>query len=150
MAEIAEEFPQSQRPKYRAAVKKFRLPYWDYYRPRGHGKTTFPGVKFGGGKTSFDWDFSIPQIFTLEKVMIRTPENDELHLADNPLNWFSFPKTGSIPEDEWSILGVDVCSLTRSKATKSLMTLRSQQPSPGFKLPDIRQHRNLSRETQIR
>ena len=109
MLEIAENFPNPQ--KYRDAAQRFRLPYWDYYRPRGN-KADFPGVRLGKGRTSFNYDFSIPQIFTLEQVIVRTPEKDELELRDNPMNFFKFPATGSIPEDEWQILGLDVSKNT--------------------------------------
>ncbi len=105
MLEIADKFPNPQ--KYRTAAQKFRLPFWDYYRPRGH-KASFPGIRLGQGRTSFDYDFSIPQILAVEKVMLRTTPKDELTISDNPLNFFAFPKTGGIPESDWEIMSLNV------------------------------------------
>src|SRR5437762_13479326 len=98
MKEIIEDFPETSRAKYQAAAQKFRLPYWDYYRPRGSTKagssrTFFPGITLGDGTTSSDYDFSIPKIFLEEKVMCRTPQkNDGLEPIVNPLLSFKYPK----------------------------------------------------------
>ena len=46
--------------------------------------------------------------------MIRTPEKDELELTANPMKFFNFPTTGSIPEEEWDVLGLDVSFLSLS------------------------------------
>ena len=91
------------------AVKEFRLPFWDYLRPRG-GNTRFPGVKDDvHGTTGYGWDFSIPYILEVEKVMVYKPfdqsqpdrQEDELQEMDNPLFGFSFPKSDGISDSEW-------------------------------------------------
>ena len=102
MVDIAERFPESKRQKYRDAAQDFRLPFWDYFRTRGRRLTVFPGRTLDGGKTSFPWDFSIPQIFTVPEIVLRTPDNDELKLCPNPMIRFRFPVKGSIPEKQWS------------------------------------------------
>ncbi|KAK3717680.1 hypothetical protein LTR37_005747 [Vermiconidia calcicola] len=105
MLEIAEKFPQANKQTYREAAKKFRMPYWDYYRPRGKD-VTFPGV-ISKGTTSAKFDFSLPQIFAVEKVMLKTPTKNQLELHDNPLHLFSFPKAGSIPLNQWNMIGAN-------------------------------------------
>ena len=102
MSDIAETFPSANKQIYRDAAKKFRLPYWDYYRPRGKN-ATFPGV-VNKGTTTAKYDFSVPQIFTVEKIMLKTPEKNQLTSQDNPLHLFNFPKTGSIPANQWTII----------------------------------------------
>jgi tyrosinase len=103
MADLAEQYPAANKQTYRDAVKKFRLPYWDYYRPRGKA-VTFPGVVNNGTTTTATYDFSVPQIFTVEKIMLKTPTKNQLEAKDNPLRLFNFPKTGSIPADQWTIV----------------------------------------------
>ncbi|KPI40958.1 Tyrosinase [Cyphellophora attinorum] len=90
MTEIAETFQKEEHKKlYRNAVKKFRLPYWDYYKPRG-GQVEFTGLN--GGSTTFPFDYRLPDIFTRENVMLRTAETqNELKSFPNPLKSFKFP-----------------------------------------------------------
>jgi tyrosinase len=102
MADLAEQYPAANKQTYRDAVKKFRLPYWDYYRPRGKA-VTFPGV-VNKGTTTANYDFSVPQIFTVAKVMLKTPAKNQLESKDNPLHLFNFPKTGGIPANQWTII----------------------------------------------
>lgn len=102
MADLAEQYPPANKQTYRDAVKKFRLPYWDYYRPRGKA-VTFPGV-VNNGTTTAKYDFSVPQIFTVDKVMLKTPSKNQLEPKDNPLRLFTFPRTGSIPANQWTII----------------------------------------------
>ena len=110
MLKIAEQFQDSK--KQLEAVKAFRLPYWDYLRPRG-GNTRFPGVKdLKKGTTGYGWDFSIPYILEVEQVMVFKPKSkdkpsvgeDELQVMDNPLYRFWFPRENGIMGEEWDIL----------------------------------------------
>lgn len=87
--------PESERADQLKAAKKFRLPYWDYWKPRG-GPVTFPGVVTDGKQTNFAYDFRIPDIFVAKKVMVRQPEKrNQLDAIDNPLVSFTFPEKGS-------------------------------------------------------
>lgn len=104
MVQIAGTFPAANRQSYLNAVQKSRMPYIDYSRPRAHKNVTIPAVQ-GNGATTIPWDFSIPQILTVEKIMLRTPTNNALTLSDNPLYTFDFPKVGSIPLNQWTIAG---------------------------------------------
>ncbi|EWG47520.1 hypothetical protein FVEG_07596 [Fusarium verticillioides 7600] len=76
---IAKRFSESpdvsdeDKKKYKAAAKKFRLPYWDYYRPRG-GPVTFSGVK---------------------RVMVKRLPDNKLIEMPNPFFQFEFDKSGS-------------------------------------------------------
>ena len=93
---VKADFPNSM--KYRDAALKFRLPYWDPYRPRG-GRISFPGA---GGTTSFPYDFKLPEILTVEQVMVLTKETDtRLTRIRNPLFRFTYPSTGSLTTSEW-------------------------------------------------
>ena len=58
MTEIVESFTEPFKSQYREAALRFRLPYWDYYRPRGYD-ATFPGVR-KEGETYFEIDFAVP------------------------------------------------------------------------------------------
>jgi tyrosinase len=99
MLEKAKDFG-SQADRYRQAAQKFRLPYWDYFRPRAHRTTAFPGI-VDNGTTSFPFDFSVPQIFTLQQIMIDLPGKG-LTPQPNPLNFFNFP-SGGIPDEQFNV-----------------------------------------------
>ncbi|KAG5799174.1 hypothetical protein H9Q69_001806 [Fusarium xylarioides] len=95
VANVAERFsksdiPEEQKKKYLAAAKQFRLPYWDYYRPRSYTKTTFPGVTNPDGTATAPFDWGAPQIFTLPKVMVRRLPDNELVPMANPFFQFKF------------------------------------------------------------
>lgn len=100
MIEIVQEWlPEAERADQIKAANNFRLPYWDYWKPRG-GFVTFPGIVNNNGKaTSYDYDFRIPDIFVAIKVMVRKPEASELVPIDNPLAFFNFPKEE--PNEVW-------------------------------------------------
>lgn len=100
MAEIAERYPENAKTKYRDGLKQFRLPYWDYYRPRGKN-AKFNGITNLDGTTNFPYDFSVPQIFTVASVKVRRTSDDQFDTIDNPLSRFMFPQTGSLSADDW-------------------------------------------------
>ena len=154
MVEIAQTFTDSER--YLRAARDFRLPFWDYYLPRGY-ETIFPGFTIGQVKktgefinyedviiadrttqkrinaadmkiktvkededekkqldvellvsTEHPYDFGIPQIFMLEKVMLHLPPNGKVKLDHNPLRTFWFPNNNEIPESQWNYMGMKV------------------------------------------
>lgn len=162
MMEVAQTFEDSE--KYVKAAQEFRLPYWDYYRPRSY-ETVFPGVTMGkdrntgellnledttftnkdtgksitmkdvkietkqnfeDGKahsvepfvsTEYPYDFGMPQIFMLERVMMRLPPHDKLKLEHNPLRTFWFPNNDEIPGEQWNLMGMKaslICALMTS------------------------------------
>jgi hypothetical protein len=77
---VNKDFSSSQ--KYHDALRKFRLPYWDPFQPRG-GATTRTGPR---GPVSVPYDFGAPQILTAEKVMVlKSEKSSELASIDNPL-----------------------------------------------------------------
>ncbi|CVL03756.1 related to tyrosinase precursor (monophenol monooxygenase) [Fusarium mangiferae] len=96
VANVAKRFsesdiPEEQKKKYLDAAQKFRIPYWDYYRPRDKAKTTFPGVtnpKDGTTTAPFDW--GAPQIFTMPQVMVKRLPDNELISMPNPFFQFNF------------------------------------------------------------
>ena len=153
MVEIAQTFADAER--YLRAVRDFRLPFWDYYLPRGY-ETVFPGVTMGQdqengqlmnledviitdratGKqinaadvkiktvkvdqkgrhhnvevlvsTKYPYDFGIPQILMLEKVMVQLPPHGRVKLDHNPLRTFWFPNKNEIPDSQWKFMGMEV------------------------------------------
>lgn len=102
MIDIAERFPPGSRARYKEAATKFRFPYWDYFRPRGRN-SEFPTIRDEKNPKAFDFDYSIPAALTIEKLMIRTTEKDELTLIDNPLRFSRFPKENpaKIDDGDW-------------------------------------------------
>lgn len=89
--------PEVHRADQLKAANNFRLPYWDYWKPRG-GPVTFPGVR-NKKQTSHDYDFRMPDIFVAIKVMVRKPDVAELVPIDNPLAFFEFPEKE--PAEVW-------------------------------------------------
>ena len=90
MVDIAnKDYDKSLRQKYLDAAKAFRLPYFDYFRPRGHD-ITFPGVVDDNGMTSFPYDFTLPTIFNEEEVAITKPPLDKPDKIRNPLYSYKF------------------------------------------------------------
>ncbi|KAF5588390.1 tyrosinase precursor (monophenol monooxygenase) [Fusarium pseudocircinatum] len=96
---IAKRFSESlevsdeDKQKYKAAAKKFRLPYWDYHRARG-GPVTFPGVVDGTTTTS-PYDFHAPRIFTKKRVMVKRLPDNKLIEMPNLFFQFEFDESGS-------------------------------------------------------
>ena len=106
MLTIAAKFKDSD--SWTQEVKNFRLPFWDYLRPRG-GNTRFPGVKDTEyGTTGYGWDFSVPYILEVEQVMVFMPydkskpdrKETELQPIDNPLFTFVFPKSNGLDDKD--------------------------------------------------
>lgn len=93
MAEIAERYPDDVKGKYRQSLVKYRLPYWDYYRPRAQKPTRFPGITRPNGQTQFTYDYSIPQIFTNPTIMIRRTTDNKLAPFTNPFWRYMFPSS---------------------------------------------------------
>ncbi|GJC86338.1 tyrosinase [Colletotrichum liriopes] len=95
VANVAKRFsesdiPDEQKKKYLAAAQHFRIPYWDYYRPRGYN-SSFPGVSNSKeGTTTAPYDWGAPQIFTLRQVMVRRLPDNELVSMPNPFFQFQF------------------------------------------------------------
>ncbi|KAH7232954.1 common central domain of tyrosinase-domain-containing protein [Fusarium tricinctum] len=96
VANVAKRFsesniPDEQKKKYLAAAQQFRIPYWDYYRPRAYTKPTFPGVTNpNDGTTTAPFDWGAPQIFTLPEVMVRRLPDNKLISMPNPFFQFKF------------------------------------------------------------
>lgn len=117
MVDLAEKWDSAaDKKRYGEAAMRFRLPYWDYYRPRG-GKVTFPGVVDGDtGLTTFPYDYKLPLVFTSDKINVRRYPNDDLVRLDseseyglNPFYDYKF-KPGQIKDDEWQVMDMkDVC-----------------------------------------
>ena len=119
---MAERFNRSdklsahEKQAYIEAAKQFRLPYWDYYRPRNY-KVTVPGV-FDGEITTAPYDYHMPQIFTLPKVMIKTLPDNELREMDNPLFKYDFAESDLSPA-EWKASTLDVSFMFAAQAIRT-------------------------------
>lgn len=58
--------------------------------------------------TSYPFDFGIPQVFMLEKLMMRLPPHGNVKLDHNPLRTFWFPTNYEIPESHWKFMQMNV------------------------------------------
>lgn len=70
------------------------------------------------GTTSFKYDFSIPQIFTVSQISLVTSAKNELEPQRNPLHLFTFPKTGSIPESVRMVVAQDTSIDSRTQTER--------------------------------
>jgi tyrosinase len=101
MVQVAQSYTDAKdKSIYLDAVQKFRLPYWDYYRPRDF-ESNFPGVVKNREDTNFPYKFGIPQIFTVSEVMVRKAPSNEWKSMPNPLKSFTFPTTNGLTDEEW-------------------------------------------------
>ncbi|KJX93717.1 tyrosinase precursor like protein [Zymoseptoria brevis] len=92
--------------KYHAAAKQFRLPYWDWIKPRQERTTEFPGQGQGGNDTvSFPYSFDMPLACQKEQLRVYQP-GDETNLVSiaNPLLTYHFPKKNSVTTADWKLL----------------------------------------------
>lgn len=98
MIEIIKASPAAEQSKQLEAAQRFRLPYWDYWKPRG-GSTEFPGIggSKGKGTTEFQYDFRLPDIFVAPFVMVRV--GGKLVPIDNPLASYTVPRPSN--PDAW-------------------------------------------------
>jgi hypothetical protein len=106
MLEKAKSYPAKDQKRYLAAADRWRLPYWDYHRPRG-GKVTFPGV-VSEGTTKSLYHVNLPLIFSAAQIMVHKPGDTGLTPHDNPFASFTFPKAGNqdrIPDVQWENVG---------------------------------------------
>lgn len=122
MVEIAKRYDTTHRAEYLDAVAQFRLPFWDYFRPRG-GAVEFPGI--GGvvdkGSTSFPYDYSLPRIFTEKTISARFYPNNELKsLGRNPFHSHKFSDEEA-SKIEWNIFANDVSAPARRQPESSIL-----------------------------
>lgn len=104
MSELVKTFPSSEQSRFQKGLEQFRLPYWDYFKPRYERNTVFPGIGGGDGRsTSFPYDFSLPRILSEETILVERPGSTQrVPMSRNPLRTFVFPTgSGSIPEADW-------------------------------------------------
>ncbi|KIW71471.1 hypothetical protein PV04_03631 [Phialophora macrospora] len=96
---------------YYAGVRRWRLPFWDYYQP----------LEF--------YDCGIPDLFTFPKLMIRTSPTGDLVPYDNPLLKFRFPaqNDGGLDQDDWKTLSWATYSKTETTRYPSTMKERTLQ-----------------------
>lgn len=115
MFDVADRYNEPLKTRFRNAAFNFRLPYWDYYRPRkGPGRFVFPGV-IDQNQTAYDYDYSAPAIFTAPTVTVRYfPDGRRRQLERNPLSHFPFEsETGQLTSDEWNRISINVSVLNR-------------------------------------
>jgi tyrosinase len=110
VVDIAGRYDEPHKSKYLKAAQNFRLPFWDYFRPRA-GEVTFPGI-IKNGMTSYPYDYSCPKVFTAPEIMIRQYPKNNLVKSPNPLSTFKFEK-GTMTED-WNKLKLSVSLIAAS------------------------------------
>lgn len=121
MIDIADQYADTKtKNDYLAAALEFRLPYWDYYRPRD-GPVNFPGVIDNGKTTSFNYDYRAPIIFTEAEVYARKPPNNSLEkMTSNPFSGFAFnSKTGTLSDTDWNSLDPSKNNLNRQQTNRN-------------------------------
>jgi hypothetical protein len=113
MVEVAKTYDEPLKTRFIDAAINFRLPYWDYFRPRaGPGNFIFPGV-ISDGSTTYPYDYSAPLIFTRPSVTVKFPPKGKPDSLPNPLHHYNFKaKTGQLSADEWKSFSGDVVCLT--------------------------------------
>ncbi len=100
MIDTAKLFTGDLKDQYILEALQFRLPFWDYFRPRG-GPVEFPGV-IDKGTTTFDYDYSVPRVFTEKTLRVRRPPDNGIEEMDhNPFNYFDLSKANTIPDKDW-------------------------------------------------
>ena len=95
MVYLASRFKDQAR--YLAAAARFRLPYWDYFKPRSR-------VSGKGGADG--WSYEVPWIFSTPTVQVRFPDPNkegDLVKVQNPLYTFAYPKVAASTL-RWDIL----------------------------------------------
>ncbi|KAF2731878.1 Di-copper centre-containing protein [Polyplosphaeria fusca] len=130
MLDIAELYNEPRKSDYKKAVEKFRLPFWDYHRPRDYN-ARFPGVRLGDATTFYPYDFRAPQIFTVANVKVQMYPDDREVQIPNPLNRFTYPdaNTGFFKSQDWDSTGFSQSSPSR------LQTRRQVARNPQWKDP---------------
>ena len=107
MVDIAKRYDGRHKDLYIRAALQFRLPFWDYFRPRG-GSVKFPGV-IEERSTTFIYDYSVPRIFTEKIVNVRRPPGNQLEpLTRNPFNTFDLQRSNIVPPKDWDQYRDDV------------------------------------------
>lgn len=136
MAKKAEQFSSDQ-TRWKAAVQEFRLPYWDWLRPRAKqvGHTVIGIGKDGKPQSPFDYLFDLPRILKEKQVTVYLPsrrapdEEKKLKSIPNPLYSFSFENSKTkIPDEQWD---------TRNPAMSRAKTIR--QPTINIQESDMLQ-----------
>ncbi|SCV49123.1 related to tyrosinase precursor (monophenol monooxygenase) [Fusarium fujikuroi] len=151
VANVAKRFsesdiPDEQKKKYLAAAQQFRLPYWDYFRPRAYTKTTFPGVTNPeDGTTNAPYDWGAPQIFTMPEVMVKRLPDNELISLPNPFFQFQFS-----PEQLNKISVDNAPGTTLEPHFKSILKTIRYGGSSAEAMEKMNEQLNLKREDRIR
>jgi tyrosinase len=106
MVTIAQSYTDKQhRDSYLQAVQKFRLPYWDYYRPRDYD-VTFQGIVNPNGTTKFSYKFDMPQIFTLVEIKVLKAPTNVATPVKNPFQSYKFPDATIASGDDHGVKAV--------------------------------------------
>ncbi|KAF5642479.1 tyrosinase precursor (monophenol monooxygenase) [Fusarium tjaetaba] len=123
----------------------FRLPYWDYFRPRAYTKTTFPGVTNPkDGTTTAPYDWGAPQIFTMPKIMVKRLPDNELISMPNPFFQFEF----SPQQLEKISVDNDPKTTIKEQFKKILMTIR-HGGSNADAMAEMNKQLNKDRESRV-
>jgi tyrosinase len=108
---VNENFPDE---KYYEAVRQWRLPFWDYFRPRGgavdyHGVIIPPArsqdplsIDWTGILKAFKYDCGVPDIFTIPALMVRTSAEGDLQPTENPFFRFSLKQEGGLESTDFN------------------------------------------------
>ncbi|KAI9880186.1 MAG: hypothetical protein M1823_006757, partial [Watsoniomyces obsoletus] len=130
MVDVAYKYNEPMKTRFRDAANNFRLPYWDYFRPRkGPGNFTFPGV-ISSGQTAYDYDFSAPAIFTTPTVTVRYyPDGKSRLLQRNPLHHYAFQaRSGQLKPEEWKTISTNIVAFPHDRTVRHPTASKPDNP----------------------
>ncbi|KAK3319425.1 hypothetical protein B0H66DRAFT_603970 [Apodospora peruviana] len=142
MYTIAESYTDSAvRSRYLEAVQEFRLPYYDYFRPRG-GEVTF---NLGGGRSkTFPWDFRLPDVFMEPTLTVRfAPDDKPKDGIPNPLYSYRFKDSKS-----GQLTGLDKAGLAKRTSTDTTLRCPNSRTSTVHNALQLSYNLNANREDE--
>lgn len=83
-----------------------------------------PGVRQDGTTTTYPYDFSVPQIFTVPTINVRTAPDDVLSPIENPFHTFHFPSK-AMKESDWRVSAINVSSFHVIPMNRTLIFMPS-------------------------
>ena len=109
--DLAEEWEsETDKEEYRKAALEFRLPFWDYFRPRG-GLVSFPGI-FEDDMTSYPYDYSCPLAYSVDEIDVISPSTNLSGPIPNPLRSWKFEEN-FLSEKDWQSTGAGTSDSVR-------------------------------------
>jgi hypothetical protein len=127
---------------YLKELKHFRLPYFDYFRPRGPSFSTTALKDINAANLQFAYDFKLPEIFNRDKVFVWNHPDNARDYIDNPLYAYKFGEKPGLStfnaQDLKALVGNYKCCLTGAHIPCANLIYRHRRltrPSQRFDAP---------------